>query len=125
VGQLGVAVISCPLDDGLVFTFGYDTHLIAALVSFITARTHAYTHVSKGVHTVDCTCAVTVDRTHSHTGEEVQRLDEVNEEEKKEMEDEEVALKESQENPESESQARGITRTYSRTYFLPNVPNTN
>ena len=79
---------------------------------------HART--SKGVYTVDCT--VTVDRTHSHTGEEVQRLDE---EEKKEMEDEEVALKESQENPESESQARGITRTYSRTYFLSHVSNTN
>jgi len=124
VGQLGVAVISCPLDDGLVFRFGYDTHLIAALVSFITARIHTCTHVSKGFYTVDCTCAVKVDP-HTLTGEEVQRLDEVNEEGKKEMEDEEVALKESPENPESESQARGITRTYSRTYFLPHVPNTN
>ena len=63
-----------------------------------------------------------MDRTHSHRGEEVQTLDEVNEEEKKEMQDEEVALKESQENPESESKALGITRTYSRTYFCPMYP---
>ena len=55
----------------------------------------------------------------------MQTRDEVNEEEKKEMQDEEVALKESQENPESESKALGITRTYSEHTFAPCTQHTN